>query len=181
MLVLKRPNCSQWIVSYKALKCVGYHLVLQAERQDEIVDDLARDISRGLELTCRCTFPSDYITDERLMCLNDTLTFSGRIISTTERSSLDLFADFEQWLSTEPTIIAKGESLSVVVSDTTGMPSETASTKTAPTVVADKQEGGSESSFPMGIVGGAGGGVFLFIVLTVALIIGATMVCKRQG
>ena len=176
--MLKRPNCTEWIVSYKAHKCVSYHLVLQAEGQDEIVDDLARDISRGLELTCHCTFPRDYITDEQLMCLNDTLTFSGRIISTTERSSLDLLADFEQWLSTEPTIIAKGESLSVVASDTAGMPPETASTKTVPTVVADKQEEASESSFPMGIVGGAVGGVFILIVFTVALIIGATMVYK---
>ena len=59
------------------------------------------------------------------------------------------------------------------------MPSETASTKTAPTVVADKQEGASESSFPMGIVGGAGGGVFS-IVLIVVFVIGVTLLCKRQ-
>ena len=75
------------------------------------MEDLSRAFSSGIELTCNCTFTSDYIADGQLTCRNDILIFQGRIISTTDRNSIDLLTNFETWLSTDPTIMARGKEL----------------------------------------------------------------------
>ncbi|CAI7993603.1 hypothetical protein GBAR_LOCUS1283 [Geodia barretti] len=92
---LQMSYCTEWI----------------AVKPAEIVEDLSRAFSSGIELTCNCTFTSDYIADGQLTCRNDILIFQGRIISTTDRNSTDLLTNFETWLSTDPTIMARGEEL----------------------------------------------------------------------
>ena len=141
-------------------------LRLQAEDPGEILADLAREISRGIEFSCGCTFPSDYIADGRLTCHNETLMYQGRIISTDDRDSADLLRYFEEWLSKEPRIIAKGEELKLVVSDTV---------KPTPNV---EQEGSSSGGIPIPILGGSVGGVSVLLIV-VGAVIGAVLVRRR--
>ena len=155
---------------------------MQAEDPGEILADLARDISRGIELSCGCKFPSDYIADGRLTCHNETLMYQGRIISTDDRDSADLLRYFEEWLSKVPRIIAKGEELKLIVSDTSDSPIETPISKPGkptPVIEAEKQEGSSSGGIPIPILGGSVGGVTVLLIV-VGAIIGAVLVCRRK-
>ena len=144
-------------------------IVLQADERGEIVEDLARDISKGIEHICHCEFPSDYIAERQLLCHNTSLVFQGRIISTKNSESTDLLADLQKWLSTEPTLTAKGEDLHLVKNDT--KPTDKA---TEPA----KKEDTSANGFPVTIVAPVGGTVFLVIILGVAIV--TVMVWYRQ-
>ena len=62
---------------------------------------------------CNCTLPSDYIAERKLTCQNQKLVFMGRIISTAERDSTDLLADFELWITTQATITSRGKELTI--------------------------------------------------------------------
>ena len=142
---------------------------MQGDQREKIVEDLARDISKGIEHMCHCKFPSDYITETKLLCRNTSLVFQGRIISTNNRESTDLLADLQKWLSTEPTLTAKGEDLHLVKNYT--KPTNKA---TEPA----KQEDTSANRFPVTIVAPVGGAVFLVIILGVAFV--TVMVWYRQ-
>ena len=145
-------------------------IFLQADQREKIVEDLARDISRGIEHICNCEFPIDYIAERQLLCRNTSLVFSGRIISTNNSESTDLLADLEKWLSTDPTLTAKGEDLHLVKNDT--KPTDKA---TEPA----KKEDTSANGFPVTIiVAPVGGVVFLVILLGVAIV--TVMVWYRQ-
>ena len=94
------------------------YLYLQKTEPETIMEDLKRDISRGIEQFCRCKFSTDYITNESLTCHGETLAFEGRVISTDDRDSSNLVSDMQKWLSSGPTVIARGEQLKVVNIDT---------------------------------------------------------------
>ena len=80
--------------------------------------EIAHEISKGIELICRCNLSSDYITDTKFTCENEHLViFHGRIISTNDRDSYDLAGDLEKWVSTKPIIVVKGKELQVISSD----------------------------------------------------------------
>ena len=142
--------------------------MVQEIDQQLIMEDLKRDISRGIEQYCRCKFPPDYIADERIYCQKDNLVFEGRIISTEESDSEDLLLDMEKWLSSDPAIIARGELLKVVKNNTF------VATPATPTIV----DTTPQSSFPVGPVIGCVA-VLGLITLTVAVVIGAFL-CHKQ-
>ena len=80
--------------------------------------EIAHEVSKGIELICRCNLSSDYITDTKFTCENEHLViFHGRIISTNDRDSYDLAGDLEEWVSTKPTIVVQGKKLQVINSD----------------------------------------------------------------
>ena len=80
--------------------------------------EIAHEVSRGIELICRCNLSSDYITDTKFTCENERLViFHGRIVSTNDRDSSDLAGDLEKWVSTKPTIVVQGKELQVISSD----------------------------------------------------------------
>ena len=80
--------------------------------------EIAHEVSKGIELICRCNLSSDYITDTKFTCENEHLViFHGRIISTNDRDSSDLAGDLEKWVSTKPTIVVQGKELQVISSD----------------------------------------------------------------
>ena len=141
---------------------------MQAKGLDEIVEDLARDISAGIELVCRCEFPSDYIADRQLKCNNQSLVFQGRIVSTNTSESTDLLADLTKWISTEPTVTAKGEELHVMKNS--NEPTEKAEPK--------NKEHELPNSFPMWTAAPVGGVVFIVVILAVAT--GIVVACRRQ-
>ena len=128
----------------------------------EILDDLARDFSRGIEIICRCSLPSDYITDGQLTCYNQNLVYQGRIISTNDRGSPNLMGDLQEWLSRDPMIIVKGEELKLVKNEP-----ETAKQGDSPT-----------DGFPVTTVGATAGGVAV-LVLLLAVVIGTVVACRR--
>ena len=105
---------------------------MQAEEPNKIIQDLAREIARGIELFCQCAFPSNYIVEAQLMCHSQNLVFQGRVVSSNDRESTDLVADIEKWIASDPTIIAKGEKLKTVKNDTT-------STEKTPSIEPAKQ------------------------------------------
>ena len=134
---------------------------MQAEGLDQIVDDLARGISTGIELNCRCQFPNGYITDLQLKCNGQGLVFHGRIISTNTSTSTDLLAALEKWISTEQTVTAKGEELPILKSSIVHISNEEKSTKVVVTAA------------PVG-------GVVLLLVVIIVVAIGTVAVCRRQ-
>ena len=136
---------------------------MQAKGLDEIVEDLARDISAGIELVCRCEFPSDYIADRQLKCNNQSLVFQGRIVSTNISESTDLLADLTKWISTEPTVTAKGEELHVM---------KNSNEKAEP----ENKEDALPNSFPMWTAAP----VVVFIVVILAVATGTVVACRRQ-
>ena len=80
--------------------------------------EIAHEVSKGIELICRCNLSSDYITDTKFTCENEHLViFHGRIISTNDRDSYDLAGDLEKWVSTKPIIVVQGKELQVISSD----------------------------------------------------------------
>ena len=138
------------------------------------MEDLKRDISRGIEQFCRCKFSTDYITNENLTCHGETLAFEGRVISTDDRDSSNLVSDMQKWLSSGPTVIARGEQLKVVNIDTkVEMNSSTINRNTTVEVPV------SPSQLPLGPVIGAVIGVMALLALVVAVVIG-TWLCRRR-
>jgi hypothetical protein len=167
MLILERPHCWEWI----------------ATEPEEIVEDLARDVSRGVELIFRCKFPSDYVADGKLACLNETLMFEGRMISTYDRDSSASFADFEKWISSGPSVIARGELLKVISSKTTSSsdgetPNTDGDANTKPPTISINEQETEQSISLLAPVVGAVGGVGI-IALLVAVVVGAIL-CHRQ-
>ena len=80
--------------------------------------EIAHEVSKGIELICRCNLSSDYITDTKFTCENEHLViFHGRIISTNDRDSYNLAGDLEKWVSTKPIIVVQGKELQVISSD----------------------------------------------------------------
>ena len=128
--------------------------------------DLAREISRGIELTCRCKFLDTYITDGQLMCVNEELMYQGRIISTNDRDSTDLVEDFEKWLSSEPAVIARGEVLKPVKNPNTEMTTEPSEA--------------SPNDIPVSIIGGIAGVAAVFVLLIVTVIVIVVVLRKRR-
>jgi hypothetical protein len=155
LLILEKTNCREWI----------------ANRTEGILEDLARELSRGIELFCQCTLPNTYIADGNLKCSKQELMFQGRIISTNERDSSDLLADLEKWISTTPTVIARSELLKVVydgrVTSTNALTSESA----------EQQENTTTSSFPIPVVT-ATVGVIVVVCIIVGLVLGIVS-CRR--
>ena len=138
------------------------------------MEDLKRDISRGIEQFCRCKFSTDYITNESLTCHGETLAFEGRVVSTDDRDSSNLVSDMQKWLSSGPTVIARGEKLKVVNIDTkVEMKSSTNNRNTTVEVPV------SPSQLPLGPVIGAVIGVMALLALVVAVVIG-TWLCRRR-
>ena len=138
------------------------------------MEDLKRDISRGIEQFCRCKFSTDYITNESLTCHGETLAFEGRVVSTDDRDSSNLVSDMQKWLSSGPTVIARGEQLKVVNIDTkVEMNSSTNNGNTTVEVPV------SPSQLPLGPVIGAVIGVMALLALVVAVVIG-TWLCRRR-
>ena len=135
--------------------------------------DLAREFSRGIELTCRCKFPDNYITDGRLMCVNKELLYQGRIISTNDRDSTDLVKDFEKWLSSEPAVIARGEVLRLVKNPTVEL-------KETPSIKPSEQKEASPDDIPMPVFGGIAGVAAVLVLLIVTVIVIVVVHRKRR-
>ena len=127
---------------------------MQAKDSTEIVADLARAFSLGIKLTCNCTFPRNYIADIQLTCQNEVLIVTGKIIGTQEKESAGVLDDFEMWLSSRPTITAKGEELKLV------------------------QNESPENHFPGYIIIGVAAGVLIALVL--AVLVAIVVVWYRQ-
>ena len=130
----------------------------------EKMEDLAREISRGIEQFCSCKFPSDYITDGRLTCDEtnpDLVLFQGRLISTNDRDSSDLAKDLEKWVSNKPTVVVQGERVPVVSSDTTSS--------------SKQQEDSSLSETAVGAIVG----IITLLVLLVATLTITLVACYR--
>ena len=141
------------------------HCFIQAQDPEEIMVDLARDFSRGVELVCRCKFPDSHIANGQLMCLNDSLIiYQGRMIGTIDRDSNDLLADFETWVSSEPTVIAQGEVLKVVKKS--GIKPEN-----TPSVEPIGQPDTPQDSIPVSVVGGVAGVVGVLLLLAGVVIV----------
>ena len=133
--------------------------------------DLAREFSRGIELTCRCKFPDTHITDGRLMCVNEELLYQGRIISTNDRDSTNVLADFEKWLLSEPVVIARGEVLTLVKNQITEMTTELKETPSIKQLDHNEAEA-SRDDIPVPIIGGiAGAAVFVLLLIVVTVIV----------
>ena len=149
------------------LLCIESHCFIQAQDPEEIMVDLARDFSRGVELVCRCKFPDSHIANGQLMCLNDNLIYQGRMIGTIDRDSNDLLADFETWVSSEPTVIAQGEVLKVVKKS--GIKPEN-----TPSVEPIGQPDTPQDSIPVSVVGGVAGvvGVLLLLAVVGTVVVG---------
>ena len=143
--------------------------MLQEEEPRKIVEDLARDISRGIELICHCGFPSDYIADGKLTCNNQRLVYQGRIISTNDRDSIDYLGDLQKWISTEPTLVVKGEQLHLVKNDSKF-------TERAPTTEPAQT---SANSFQV-MTAVAPVGVVVVLVLTLSVSIVTIIVYRRR-
>ena len=78
--------------------------------------DVVQEISNGIEQNCQCIVSSDYITDTKFVCDEDSnnVIFQGRIISTDEMDSDYLVNQLEMWVSNEPTIVIQKEKVQVV-------------------------------------------------------------------
>ena len=142
-------------------------IIHQGRDTEDIVEDLARDFSRGIELTCRCSIPSDYIADGRLTCQNQNLIYQGRIISTDDRDSTSLLADLQEWLSSFPVIIAQGEELKLVKNEP------------EPSIETAKQEDSPTEGFPVSTVGVTAGAAAI-LVLLVIVVAGTVVACRRK-
>ena len=149
--------------------------------------DLARDFSRGIELTCRCKFPDTYITDGQLMCVNEELMYQGRIISTDDRDSTGLLAEFEKWLLSEPVVIARGEVLKLVKNPNTEMVPQmttemTTELKETPTIkpLEQNETEASQDDIPMPIIGGIAGVAAVFVLLIVVATVIVLVLRKRR-
>ena len=159
---LQNMDC-RLIFHCRTLQMIHYHA--QKIEPAEIVEDLARDISRGIELTCSCRFPSNYIIDRELKCDKENLIFSGRIISTNERNSTNLLADFKKWLLSNPTIIVKGETLNIVNRSNNNKSNELS-----------MQEKFSEDYLIMVVIGG----IVAVLILLLVVIIGTAVVWHKH-
>ena len=89
----------------------------QMREVDKTTEDLAREISRGIELFCQCSFSSDYIADRSVSCSKHILVFQGRLMSTSEKNSSSLLYYLEQWIASGSTVLVRGEQLHVVQND----------------------------------------------------------------
>ena len=145
---------------------------MQAEGLDQIVDDLARGISTGIDLNCRCTFPNGYITDLQLKCNDQGLVFHGRIISTNTSTSTDLLAALEKWISRVQTVTVKGEELPILKSS--NEPPESGNAEHI------NQEDTPTNSFPVVVTAAPVGGVVLLLVVIIVVAIGTVAVRRRQ-
>ena len=141
----------------------------------EIAQDIAKSVSNEIELTCNCTFSSDYITDRQLSCQNKDLAFMGRIISTLDRESTVLLEDFQTWLMSEPTVKAKSEQLKLARNRISNEETESAKNETATSATASngRVEDEKDKSSPSGssIVGATVGGVVTVVVLLLAVVV----------
>ena len=144
---------------------------MQAEGLDQVVDDLARGISAGIELNCHCEFPSDYVTDLQLMCNDQGLRFHGRIISTNTSTSTDLLAALEKYVSAEETVTVKGEELPIVKNKTNEPPKRVNAEHI-------NQEDTPTKGFLVVVTAAPVGGVVLLLVIVVAIV--TVVVCRRQ-
>ena len=158
-----KENCTKWIVSSAlVLPKILRPTNIQAAESAEIAEDIAKNISKGIELMCNCTLPSDYIAERKLSCQNQKLVFMGRIISTAERDSTDLLADFELWITTQATITSKGKEFTVTEY-------KNISTATAP------------ESAPVAIIGASvGAAVAALLVIVTVSIAAAVLVWHKQ-
>ena len=155
------------------LFCIESHCFMQAQDPEEIMVDLARDFSRGVELVCRCKFPDSHIANGQLMCLNDNLIYQGRMIGTNDRDSSDLLADFETWVSSEPIVIAQGEMLKVVKKS--GIKPEN-----TPSIEPIGQADTSQDSIPLSVVGGVAGVVGVLLLLAVVVIVTVVVGLRKR-
>ena len=127
------------------------------------MEDLARDISRGIEQFCRCEFQSNYITDEQLACdekFPDVVMFTGRIISTSDRSSSDLVLDLEKWISSKPIAVVQGEQLQVV-----------SDSQTPPSITTEEEEDSSLSVPMVGTITAVAVILLVAIIVTISAVV----------
>ena len=145
----------------------------QAQEPEKIMTDLAREFSRGIELTCRCKFPDTYIPDGQLKCVKQELMYRARIISTDDMDSTDLLKEFEKWLSSEPVVIARGEVLTLVKNPTTEL-------KETPSLKPSEQKEASPGNVPVPIIGGIAGVTVVFVLLIVIVTVIVVVLRKRR-
>ena len=138
---------------------------IQAQDPKEILVDLARDFSRGVELECNCKFPDSYIANGQLLCHNGTLIYQARIVGTDDRDSTQLLVDLEKWLSGGPTIIVQGEVLKLVIPGTT------------PTLQPEQEESSSDSGLVYGSVAGV---VAILLLLAATVFLTVVVLCKHR-
>ena len=108
------PMCPLFRVCTVFIAIKHHYTTMQATDSARILQDLTIAFSMGINLTCRCIFPSRYITNIQFSCEKDNLIVTGIIISTEGRNSTHLLEDFNMWLSSEPTVSVNGDELKVV-------------------------------------------------------------------
>ena len=109
--------------------------------------------------------------------------YRGRIISTDDRDSTDLLAEFEKWLSSEPVVIARGEVLKLVKNPITEMTTQmTTELKETPSIkpLEQNETEASQDDIPMPIIGGIAGVAAVFVLLIVVVIVTALVLRKRR-
>ena len=92
------------------------------------MEEIALEMSSGINHLCSCDFSTSYINDRDLTCDEGILIYKGRIVSTNETSSSDLKMYLDNWVSAEPVLLVGGEELKVVGpppgNDTSMMPED---------------------------------------------------------
>ena len=145
---------------------------IQVGQEEELIETLAEGVSQGIEEYCHCAFPSNHIINEEVKCGEDTrvLTFTGSLVTNSERSSYELILDLGEWLSSQPTILAGDQLLQVVTMNTDGTGNST--------VVSEPAMDGT----PMWAiaVGAAGSALALLTVSVITLISIAVYFSKRK-
>jgi len=159
-------------------------IALHIQQQDSLekLSDIVQQVSLHLTELCNCALTTEYIANGRLVCNSEQLQkviLQGRIVSTTKINSTDLLMMLQGWvLANKPTVVVQGVQLKVDPECSVEL--ENLGDIECRAHAVDSMVG---SSFPIPAVGGAVGGVLVFIVIVVILV--GVFICakkkKRKG